>query len=594
VERVAAAAELESHAAGDLVFDEGAEPVGHLRVIRSGAVELTTRGRVLDVLGEGEVFGHGSLLSGLPPAFSARAVQDTTCYRIAGEPARALLSAPAGVTFVARSLLEEPTELHMLAREPAVNTADQPVGSLVRGEPIVCAPDTTIREAAQLMSAGPGTAVVIDLGPRGYGILTDRDLRTKVVAAGMSVDDPVSAAMSAPAYTCTEDRRAGEVLAEMFDRGLRHFPVLSSTGQIVGVVEDVDLVALRTRSSFYLRQRIATARSDEELVTVSRELRPMVVSLFDAGVAAANVMSVYAVCVDALTRRLLTLALDRRGGVDAEFAWLALGSQARREALPSSDVDSAIVWFESRAGGDEETRAHLLDLAREVTGGMRACGLRTDENGVSADAAPFVRSVESWQHVAQSWMADPTQEKALILASVIVDNRPVWGVHTGTPVADVFRLAASYPRLIRMLARFALSHRPATRRFRGLMVDHGGEHPGTLDLKLGGLVPILDLARWGAMSAGVTSTTTPERLRAAAEAGTLAPADAHTLQDAFELINNLRLEHQVAEIRAGRRPDDHVDPETLSSLMRVQLRQALRAVALIQKRVAADLDTGRH
>jgi CBS domain-containing protein len=468
------------------------------------------------------------------------------------------------------------------------------VGSLVRGEPIVCAPDTTIREAAQLMSAGPGTAVVIDLGPRGYGILTDRDLRTKVVAAGMSVDDPVSAAMSAPAYTCTADRRAGEVLAEMFDRGLRHFPVLSSTGQIVGVVEDVDLVALRTRSSFYLRQRIATARSDEELVTVSRELRPMVVSLFDAGVAAANVMSVYAVCVDALTRRLLTLALDRRGGVDAEFAWLALGSQARREALPSSDVDSAIVWFESRAGGDEETRAHLLDLAREVTGGMRACGLRTDENGVSADAAPFVRSVESWQHVAQSWMADPTQEKALILASVIVDNRPVWGVHTGTPVADVFRLAASYPRLIRMLARFALSHRPATRRFRGLMVDHGGEHPGTLDLKLGGLVPILDLARWGAMSAGVTSTTTPERLRAAAEAGTLAPADAHTLQDAFELINNLRLEHQVAEIRAGRRPDDHVDPETLSSLMRVQLRQALRAVALIQKRVAADLDTGRH
>jgi CBS domain-containing protein len=126
VERVAAAAELESHAAGDLVFDEGAEPVGHLRVIRSGAVELTTRGRVLDVLGEGEVFGHGSLLSGLPPAFSARAVQDTTCYRIAGEPARALLSAPAGVTFVARSLLEEPTELHMLAREPAVTPPISP------------------------------------------------------------------------------------------------------------------------------------------------------------------------------------------------------------------------------------------------------------------------------------------------------------------------------------------------------------------------------------------------------------------------------------------------------------------------------------
>jgi CBS domain-containing protein len=594
VERVAARAELESYSAGDVVFGEGAAPVRHVRVIRSGVVELATRGRVLDMLVEGDVFGHGSLLSGLPTAFSARAVEDCTCYGIPGEEARALLSGPAGVAFVARSLLEEPTELHILAREPAVNTADQPVGSLVRGHAVVCAPDTTIREAVQLMGAGPGTAVVVELGSDGLGILTDRDLRTKVIAGGMSLDDAVSAAMSAPAYTCTADQRAGEVLAEMFDRGLRHFPVLSSTGQIVGVVEDVDLVALRTRSSFWLRQRIATARSDEELVTVSRELRPMVVSLFDAGVTAANVMSVYAVCVDALTRRLLKLALDRRAGVAPEFAWLALGSQARREALPGSDVDSAIVWFETGGDGEEQTRAQLLDLAREVIGGLRACGLRTDENGVTADAAPFVRSVSSWQHVAQSWMSDPTQDKALILTSVLVDNRPVWGVHTGTPVADTFRMASSYPRLLRMLARFALSHRPAARRFRGLVVDQGGAHPGTLDLKVGGLVPIVDLARWGAMTAGVTSATTPERLRAAAKAGTLSPADAHTLQDAFELVNNLRLEHQVEQMRAGRRPDDHVDPEALSSLMRIQLRQAFRAVATIQKRVAAELDAGRH
>jgi CBS domain-containing protein len=591
LERVAACAEPESFGAGEVVFEQGGEPVRYLRILHAGTIELAANGKVLHVLGEGELFGHGSLLSGLPAAFSARAVRDSSCYRIAADEAEALLSGPAGVKFVARSLLEEPTELHTLAREPAVNTADEPVGSLVRGEPVVCGPDTSIRRAAQLMSAGPGTAVVIELGAGGFGILTDRDLRTKVVAAGMSVDDPVTAAMSAPAYTCTADRRAGEVLAEMFDRGLRHFPVVSPTGQIVGVVEDTDLVALRTRSSFYLRNRIATARSDEELVTVSRELRPMVVALHDARVAAANVMSVYAVCVDALTRRLLGLALDRRGGMDVEFAWLALGSQARREPLPSSDVDSAIVWFHSGAGNEEQTRSPLLELAREVIGGLRACGLHTDANGVNADAAPFVRSVASWQQVAQSWMSDPTQEKALILSSVIVDSRPVWGVHTGTPVADTFRLAASYPRLLRMLARFALSHRPATRRFRGLVLEHGGDHPGTLDLKQGGLVPILDLARWGAMSAGVTTATTPERLRAAAEAGTLAPTDAHTLQDAFELINNLRLEHQVAQIRAGRQPDDFIDPDELSALMRVQLRQAFRAVAAIQKRVATELDT---
>jgi CBS domain-containing protein len=603
VARVAAAAELEFHPAGEIVFTQGAEPLAHLRVVRSGAIEIIADDKVLDVLGEGELFGHASMLSGFPTGFEARAAQDSSCYRIGVEVAQALLSAPEGLRFVARSLLEEPTELHMLAREPAENVADQPVGALVRSDPVVCAAQTPIREAARLMTAAAATAVVVDLGERGYGILTDRDLRSRVLAGGMSGDDPVSAAMSAPAYTCTADRPAGEVLLEMLDRGLRHFPVLSPGGRVVGVVEEVDLVAARTRSSFYLRGRIARAASATELVTVAGELRPMVIALHDARVAAANVMAVYAVCVDALTRRLLQLAIAGREPVGADFAWLALGSQARREALPSSDVDSAIVWFDDEdeeAGGDGRhtaeapIRAQLLWLAREVVGGLRACGLRTDENGVNADAEPFVRSVSSWQQVARSWIADPTQEKALILSSVLLDSRPVWGVHTGTPVADTFRLAPKYPTLLRMLARFALSHRPSARMFRGLAVESTGEHRGRVDLKRGGIVPILDLARWGAVSAGVTSASTPERLRAAGQAGTLAPDDAHTLGDAFELINNVRLEHQVAQLRAGRRPDDHVDPQELSALMRAQLRQALRAVAAIQRRVAAELRVGTH
>jgi CBS domain-containing protein len=608
VERVAAAAELEFHRAGDIVFTQGAEPVTHLRVVRSGAIEIIADGKVLDVLGEGELFGHASMLSGFPTGFEARAAQDSSCYRIGVEVAQALLSAPEGLRFVARSLLEEPTELHMLAREPAENVADQPVGTLVRSDPVVCGPETPIREAARLMSAAGATAAVVDLGERGYGILTDRDLRSRVLAGGMSGDDPVSAAMSAPAYTCTADRPAGEVLLEMFDRGLRHFPVLTAGGRVVGVVEEVDLVAARTRSSFYLRRRITRAASAAELVRVAAELPPMVIALHDARVAAANVMAVYAVCVDALTRRLLELAIAGREPVGADFAWLALGSQARREALPSSDVDSAIVWFDDGAadegggadgGGGRDTaegliRRQLLSLTHEVLAGVRACGLRTDENGVNADAEPFVRSVSSWQRVARSWIADPTQEKALILSSVLLDSRPVWGVHTGTPVADTFRLAANYPTLVRMLARFALSHRPSARMFRGLVVESSGEHRGRVDLKRGGLVPILDLARWGAISAGVTSASTPERLRAAGEAGTLAPEDAHTLGDAFELINNVRLEHQVSQLRAGRRPDDHVDPHELSALMRAQLRQALRAVAAIQRRVAGELRAGAH
>jgi CBS domain-containing protein len=224
-----------------------------------------------------------------------------------------------------------------------------------------------------------------------------------------------------------------------------------------------------------------------------------------------------------------------------------------------------------------------------VVAGLEACGFSPDAHGASAANLLFVRSVASWQRAARSWIDDPTQEKALILVSVLVDSRPVWGVHTGTPVADAFRIAPGSPALLRLLARFALSHRPPTGFLRGLVVEHSGEHRGRLDLKHGGVIPIVDLARWAGMAAGVTSASTTARLRAAAEAGTLPAEFAHTLEDAFELINGLRLNHQVEQLRRDERPDDYVDPARLSPLTRSHLREAFRAIASIQKRVASDL-----
>jgi CBS domain-containing protein len=165
----------------------------------------------------------------------------------------------------------------------------------------------------------------------------------------------------------------------------------------------------------------------------------------------------------------------------------------------------------------------------------------------------------------------------------------VWGIHAGTPVAEEFCLAPRHPALLRQLARFSLSSRPPTGFLRGLVVEHSGERRGQLDLKHGGVVPIVDLARWAAMSAGVTCTSTAERLRAAGDAGTLPRSDARTLLEAHELIVGLRIEHQIEQLSAGRPPDDYIDPATLSPLTRSYLREAFRAVAAVQKRVAAEL-----
>jgi CBS domain-containing protein len=590
VARVAAAAESEFHRAGTTIVAQGSEPLAHLWVVRSGAVEVIHDGRVLDLLAEGELFGHASMLSGLPAGFEVRAAEDALCYRIPADVAQEPLTAPAGVRFIARSLLELTTDPTRADHGPAPDAAQRPVGGLIRSRPVICAPDTPIRTAAQRMSEAPASALVVELGNGSLGIVTDRDLRSRVLAAGLAGDAPVSAAMSAPAYTCPPDRTGADILLEMLDRGIRHFPVVSARGDVLGIVEDVDVVAAQTRSPFFLRQRIGRAQTVEELVSAAAELRPSVVALHDARLAAVAVTAVYSVVVESLTRRLVELALEELGEPRVKFAWLALGSQARREMAPSADIDSAMVWFGN--GRETGVRREVHRIGQKVAAGLEQCGLRPDERGASASNLAFVRSLESWQRAAHSWIADPTQEQALILTSVVVDSRPVWGVHTGTPVTDPFRLAPRSPALLRMLARFALSRRPPTGFFRGLVVEHSGEHQGRLDLKHGGLIPIVDLARWAGISAGVTSASTPERLRAAASAGTMSESDANTLQDAFELITELRLVHQVHQIEGAQEPDNYVDPAMLSRLTRNHLKEAFRAIASIQKQLSAQLSAG--
>ncbi len=586
VARVAAAAELEHHPAGTTLFSQGAEPVSHLRVVRSGAVELVLDGRTLDLLGVGELFGQTSMLSGLPTGFTARAHEETTCLRIPADVARATLGRPEALRYLSRSLLDRGRLAP--ARESATDPADQPVQALVRRPLVVCAPDTTIRAAAQRMSEAGATCIVVEGGADGLGILTDRDVRR--VAEGMSADEPVARAMTAPAVTVSADRTGALALLDMLDRGIRHLPVVSPTGQVLGVVEDADLAAAEARTPFHLRAAIARAPTVEALAQATRELRPTIVALHRARADPLRIAALHSVVVDALTRRLIDLAVAEVGPLEAPFAWLALGSVARREATPGSDVESAIA-LQGDAPSDELIE-HALAISRRVDAGLSACGLRPDERGTTAANPLLVRSLASWQRAARSWLEDPTLEQALILVSVVVDSRTVWGLHTGMSVAEAFRAARSHPALLRQLARFSLSYRPPTGFLRGLVVEHSGEHRGLLDLKLGGLVPIVDLARWAGMAAGVTSASTPERLRAAAAAGTLSGADAATLADAFQLVMALRLEHQVAQLEAGEEPDDHLDPAALSRLTRTYLKEAFRAVASVQKRVAGELGVG--
>jgi CBS domain-containing protein len=143
--------------------------------------------------------------------------------------------------------------------------------------------------------------------------------------------------------------------------------------------------------------------------------------------------------------------------------------------------------------------------------------------------------------------------------------------------------------MLRRLASAAVAVRPPTGFLRDFVLHSSGERKGVLDIKRGGMLPIDNLARWSGLRARVGAASTRARLKASSEAGTLTADDAGTLRDAFELFSSLRMEHQVAQLRRGEPADNLIAPRELTRVTRTALKEAFRAVARVQNRVATEV-----
>lgn len=540
---MAAQAAIEFHLRGAVILAEGGEPVTFLRVIHSGGVDITHEGRLLDLLGPGDAFGHAAMLSGLPPGFEARAAEDTLCYRIPVE--------------VARPLLDRARRAELRSGRTDINY--QPVVKLIRAATVTCKPSENIGFVAERMTAAGVSAAVVELENGGWGMLTDRDLRARVLAVGRSGAVRVDAAMTAPAYTVSPDRLAGEVLYEMLERGIRHAPVVSERGRLIGLLEDADLYAAQPRSWVRARRNIERARTLDALGEAAGQLPALMLDLHHSSVPVLELAPVLSALVDALTRRALELVCTHGGAPAPEgTVWVSIGSQARRELTPASIRRGAVIHDPSVPPAPEWLAAIESALAR--------CGLQGPV--VARDPA--------------SWVLRVSEEELAL--SVLSDRRLLWGTPSKPlPVAG----GPARDALLGALARRAFTPALPTGFDADAVLTREGRHT-RLNVRSAAIVPIAAIARWAAAAADAGEGSTPERLRAAADAGVLRGDQAQTLTESFELALELRIVHQLDQIEAGQPPDDLVDAAELSALTRGRLRDVFRAVSA----VARELRTG--
>jgi CBS domain-containing protein len=588
---IARAVEIAHYPAGHVILEQGGPPATSLFMVRKGAVEVLDDGVVLDLLGDGELFGQFSLLDGVSPVATIRALEDTLAYLLPRPVAMEVLSSSAGTSVVFAAMRRRLTVANdSVSVTRAEDRRFATIGSLIRREPVTIEPDAPIAAAAAKMAEQRVSSLLIPT-PEGLAILTDRDLRAKVVATKASFDAPAIGSATMPARTLPASTLAGDALLEMFAQGVHHFPVTDGD-RVVGVVTDTDLMGIGRHTPFAIKSAIERADTREDVIAAGRELPNVVTALVDSSADPVSVGGVIALVIDALTERFVVLAGRSMGDAPASFAWLSLGSAARHEQALRTDQDHALAYQLPAGVTDADVDPYLAELAEFVTSGLEAVGIPRCTGDAMAVHPAMRRSLEQWTDRFRRWMNEPDLD-ARILSSIGFDFRRVAGPLAAEPVLDAaVREARAHPAFIELLARGALTLKPPTGFLRDLVVEARGEHAGRLDVKHGGITIVTNIARAVGIAAGSASKDTLSRLAAAAAAGTLDAQVTSEMGDAFRFLWQIRLRHQVAQVEAGEAPDDFVDPSALGPLDRSGLKEAFRVIRGAQTLVSTEFGVG--
>lgn len=548
----------------------------HIYVVRTGSVEVVGRGQVVDVLVPGDTFGHISVLSGLAPALSVRAAEETLCYRFT-DP-RQLVAHPEQLTYAHYGSLV--ARDRVVDSRAALNRLERPVKELLSQITWCTTQDTVAAVAARMTAANHSCALMWNESQ--LGVVTDADFRATVATGRLDPDTPIAGIASFPAVTAPDSLSVGAAYLRIIDSGVHHLIMVAPDGTPTGVARVVDLATTDIRDPLLIRSAIDAANSIDQLRAACRLVQPTLVELWEGGMPAEHLGAVHATMIDSIVRKVVGMHAESAPFVGAECAWITLGSVARQEPLPNSDVDTALFW-RALDGAGPLNRDVMSAAAEAVLADLESCGLRTCPKGLNASFPLFNRSDEEWEIAANLWRTHPDNADYVLLATTMLDGRAL----TSPRVAAAFRRCllggSGWREFAAAMFAFANSSHPPTGFVRGFVIEHIGDRRGSLNLKRAVLRPVAGLARVLALYAGDLDGSTTRRLGRAGERGLLTVDEADTLIGAFRLCLDLAVDDQIGAIRAGLPVQGHVAAEHLDTLERRQLREAFRAVNRVQE-----------
>jgi CBS domain-containing protein len=572
--RVAGSFSRREYTAGEEVYHAGA-PLKGLYLIKRGSVEVQEpSGQVISLLGPRNSFGERGLARDGLAVTTARVTEDSVLLLLpVAEYRRLIASFPAFERFFSRGRSHE-------ARSGDLTT--QKVDDLMARKPVIVGPRDTVRFAAQKMRDAKVSSLGVVEDGRFLGIVTTRDMTNRVLADGLDGSTPVAEVMTADPVALRPDSLGSDILHIMLERRIGHLPVVED-GRLVGMITQTDLTRFQAVSSAQLVRDAATAETVADMAAVTARIPRLLVQLVGGNNAHEVVTRLITDIADTVTRRLLALAEAELGPAPVPYLWLACGSQGRQEQTGVSDQDNCLMIDDAATEADMD---YFRALARIVSDGLDACGYVYCPGDMMATNPQWCQPMRVWREYFRKWVSTP-DPMAQMLASVMFDLRPIGGQASlfKDLQHETLEMAARNSIFVAHMIGNSLKHTPPLGLLRGFATIRSGDYKNHIDMKLNGVVPVVDLGRIYALIGQLEPVNTRARLEAAEAANVISVSGARDLIEAYDLIAQTRLENQARLVRSGRKPDNFLAPSDMSDFERSHLRDAFVVVRTMQSAV---------
>lgn len=473
-------------------------------------------------------------------------------------------------------------------------TLRQRIADIATEKVITCLPmDMVSSVAAKMSEFNVSSVVVVSLNGKPVGIITEKDLVGKILAASEpDLGKKAHEIMSANLITVRPHDFSYQALLLMTKHNIQHLVVTDDNDVLRGIVTIKDLIRTSNSGTLSIVKQIEHQDSFSGLASLVRDIDQVQQALLAERATASEISALINELYERITRKVVYLAEQKmvaegRGEPPLKYCFINMGSAGRREQYSRTDQDNGIIFEDSTEKSAENAAGYFLAFGKMIVGGLEECGFKRCSGGVMADNPRWCLPLSMWKNSVNSWV-NKLDPKDIRNMTIFLDYRHVSGDETLCENLKFFttRLFKNSHHALLFMAEDDLRHRVPLNLFRQIITERKGKAYNKLNLKNAVMVHLVDCVRLFALRAGVTDTNTFERIRALKEKNIFKPDDAEYIEAAFESLLMFRIRDAFHKMRQGLEPDNLIDLKSLSKKDLSLLKESMLTVSRLQSLTA--------